>query len=80
MGVYSVPVLEALSHANTLEALHALSCYTLLVYCSQLRNPWKDIQAIEAIQRTFTCKITEAQRKRQGKTTQTQIIIPPDTA
>ena len=33
----------------------------LLEYCCQLWNPWKakDIQAIEAIQRTFTCKITE---------------------
>ena len=30
-------------------------------YCCQLWNPWKakDIQAIEAIQRTFTYKITE---------------------
>ena len=36
---------------------------TLLVYCCQLWNPWKakDIQAIEAIQRTFTYKITEVQ-------------------
>ena len=35
----------------------------LLEYCSQLRNPWKakDIQAIEAIRRTFTYKITEVQ-------------------
>ena len=35
----------------------------LLEYCCQLWNPWKtkDIQAIEAIQRTFTYKITEAQ-------------------
>ena len=33
----------------------------LLGYCCQLWNPWKakDIQAIEAIQRTFTYKITE---------------------
>ena len=32
-----------------------------LEYCCQLWNPWKvkDIQAIEAIQRTFTYKITE---------------------
>ena len=36
----------------------------LLEYCCQLWNPWKakDIQAIEAIQRTFTYKITEVQR------------------
>ena len=35
----------------------------LLEYCCQLWNPWKakDIQAIEAIQRTFTYKITEIQ-------------------
>ena len=35
----------------------------LLEYCSQLWNPRKakDIQAIEAIQRTFTYKITEVQ-------------------
>ena len=33
----------------------------ILKYCCQLWNPWKakDIQAIEAIQRTFTYKITE---------------------
>ena len=35
----------------------------LLEYCCQLWNPWKakDIQAIEAIQQTFTYKITEVQ-------------------
>ena len=35
----------------------------LLEYCCRLWIPWKakDIQAIEAIQRTFTYKITEAQ-------------------
>ena len=35
----------------------------LLEYCCQLWNPWeaKDIQAIKAIQRTFTYKITEVQ-------------------
>ena len=35
----------------------------LLQYCWKLWNPWKarDIQAIEAIQRTFTYKITEVQ-------------------
>ena len=34
-----------------------------LEYCCQLWSPWKakDIQAIEAIQRTFTYKITEVQ-------------------
>ena len=35
----------------------------LLEYCCKLWNPWKakDIQAIEAIQRTFTYKIIEVQ-------------------
>ena len=35
----------------------------ILEYCCKLWNPWKakDIQAIEAIQRTFTFKITEVQ-------------------
>ena len=35
----------------------------LLEYCCQLWNPWKakDTQAIEAIQQTFTYKITEVQ-------------------
>ena len=35
----------------------------LLEYCCQLWNTWeaKDIQAIESIQQTFTCKITEVQ-------------------
>ena len=34
-----------------------------LEYCCQLWNPWKatDIQAIEALQGTFTHKITEVQ-------------------
>ena len=41
----------------------------LLEYCSQLWNPWKakDIQAIEAIQRTFTYKITEVQHLNYWK-------------
>ena len=35
----------------------------ILEYCCQLWNPWKakDIQAIEAVQRTFTYKIPEVQ-------------------
>ena len=57
MGVESVPVAEALSHVDTLE----ISRHSLLEYSCQLWNPWKakDIQAIEAIQRMFTYKITE---------------------
>ena len=51
MGVESVSVAEALSHAD--------AAFLKLLY----RSPWKakDIQAIEAIQRTFTYKITEVQ-------------------
>ena len=57
MGVEIVPVPKALSHADTFEVL------SLLEYCCQLWNPWnaKDIQAIEAVQRTFTYKIAEVQ-------------------
>ena len=44
-------------HADTLE----ISCHSPTIeYCCELWNPWKakDMQAIEAIQRTFTYKIT----------------------
>ena len=60
MGVERVSVAEALSHADTLE----ISCDSLTRV--QLWNPWKakDIQAIEAIQRTFTYKITKVQHLR----------------
>ena len=66
----------------------------LLEYCCQLCNPWKtkDIQAIEAIQRTFTYKITEVQHllllfiitaliiiKLLGKIARTQIVLSPET-
>ena len=59
MGVESVSVEEALSHANTLD----IPCYSRTRYCCQLWNSWKakDTQAIEAIQRTFTYKISEVQ-------------------
>ena len=59
MGVESVSVAKALSRADTLE----ISFIPQLEYCCQLWNPWKakDIQVIEAIQRTFTYKITEVQ-------------------
>ena len=57
MGVKSVSVSEALSHGALLKSL----VIPLLEYCCQLWNPWKakDIQAIEAIQRTCTYKVTE---------------------
>ena len=55
--VMSVPVSEALAHADTLKSLVIPS----LEYCCQLWNPWKkiDIQATEAIQRMV--KITKVQ-------------------
>ena len=66
MGVESVSVEEALPHADTLEiSCHSPTENTLLhwQYSCQLWNPWKakDIEAIEAIQRTFAYKITEVQ-------------------
>ena len=59
MGVESVSDVGVLSHADTLE----ISCHSLPEYCCLLWIPWKakDIQAIEAIQQTFTYKITEVQ-------------------
>ena len=53
-----------------------------LEYCCQLWNPWKSqgIQAIEAIQRTFTYKITDITAlKFLRKTAQTQIVLSPET-
>ena len=43
--------------------LTLLKSLVILEYCCQLWNPWKvkDIQAIEAIHRKFTYKITEVQ-------------------
>ena len=53
----------------------------LLEYCCQLWNPWKakDIQAIEAIQRTFTSKITEIQHINHWERLHAQIILSPET-
>ena len=41
----------------------------LLEYCCKLWNPWKakDIQAIDAIQKTFKYKITEVQHLNYWK-------------
>ena len=59
MGVESVSVAEAVSHADTLK----ISCHSptrvLLLALESMKR--KDIQAIEAIQRTFTYTITEVQ-------------------
>ena len=59
MGVESVSVAEVLF----MPPLSKYLLIPLLEYCCQLWNPWKanEIQAIEAIQRTFTYKITEVQ-------------------
>ena len=54
MGVESVSVAGALFHEE-----NALSLSLILLQQNTLKA--KDIQAIEAIQRTFTYKITEVQ-------------------
>ena len=51
MGAESVSVTEALSHADTLE----ISCHSLT------RVLLPALESIEAIQQTFTYKITEVQ-------------------
>ena len=55
-------VFQSLERTLMLTLLKSL-VIPLIEYCCQLWNPWKtkDIQAIEAIQRTFTYKITEVQ-------------------
>ena len=55
-------VLQSRQHSLMLTLLKFL-VIPLLEYCCQAWNPWKskDIEAIEAIQRTFTYKITEVQ-------------------
>ena len=62
MGVESISVAVALSHADTVE----ISCHSPSYHRELLPalESWKakDIQAIEAIQRTFTYKITEVQQ------------------
>ena len=59
MGAESVSVGERSLMLTILKSL----VIPVLEYCCQIRNPWKakDIQAIEALQRTFTYKITEVQ-------------------
>ena len=53
----------------------------LLEYCCQLWNLWKakDIQAIEAIQRTFTYKITEVQHLNYWERLHELIVLSPET-
>ena len=61
MGAESVSVARALSHAATLE----ISCHSptrvLLPALESMESKRYTLQAIEAIQRTFTYKITEVQ-------------------
>ena len=78
VGVKSVSVAEVLSHADTLE----ISCHSPTKVLLQLWNPSKekDIQAIEAIQWTFTYKITAVQHLNyMGTAARTQIILSPET-
>ena len=58
LTVESVSVSEVLSHVDTLEICHSPS--TVLLPALESMET-EDIQAIEAIQRTFTYKITEVQ-------------------
>ena len=60
MGVESVSVTEALSHGDTLE----ISCHSptrVLLPALESMESKRYIQAIKAILRTFTYKITEVQ-------------------
>ena len=61
MGAESVSVARALSHADTLE----ISCHSptrvLLPARESMESKRYTVQAIEAIQRTFTYKIIEVQ-------------------
>ena len=59
MSVESVSVAKTLSHADTLEIYCHSPTRVLLPALESTKA--KDIQAIEAIQRTFTYKITEVQ-------------------
>ena len=76
MGVESVVIADALFHADILE----ISCHSpTRVLLSALDSmEAKDKQAIEAIQRTFTYKITEVQHLNYWER-QLQIILPPET-
>ena len=51
------------SNIDNKEHVRDLGIMMSIEYCCQLWNPWKakDIQSIEAIQRTFTYKISEVQ-------------------
>ena len=57
MGLQSVPIPEALTHADTLEVSIGHSLIRVLLPALEHRKA-NDIQAIEAVQRTFSYKIT----------------------
>ena len=59
MGVESVSVAVAISHADTLEISCRSPTRVLLPALESMER--KNLQAIEAIQRAFTYKITEVQ-------------------
>ena len=79
MGVESVSVAEAVSRAGTLK----ISCHspTRVLLPALESTGGKNIEAIDAIQRTFAYKITEVQHLHyiQGKAARTQIILSPET-
>ena len=78
---FMLRVFQSRKRSHMLTLLKSL-VIPLLEYCCQLWNPWKakDMQAIEVIQRTCTYKITESTAlKLLGKTSQTQIVLSPDT-
>ena len=60
MGVEGGPVSSALAHANALEVL-SFPYYRVLLPALESMEGKKNIQAIQAHQRTFTFKITEEQ-------------------
>ena len=78
---------DCFSRGSALSCWHLKSIVILLLeYSCQLWHPWNEkyIKAIEAIQRTFTYKITELQDLNySGKDLYslhtTQIILPPQT-
>ena len=77
MGVESVSVAEALSHADTLEITRHSPTRVLLPALESMKS--KSIQAIEAIQQTFTYKITEVQHLNYlERLHRTQIVLSPE--
>ena len=59
MGVESVPVTEALSHAGTLKISCKSPPRVLLPAQESMEGKRHTVKAIEAFQQTFACKRTE---------------------